>query len=94
MLIEYVNVSRLLEPNACYRRQRELNRAQEMAERERRTQELLKSCEASAAQKKKSIRSTWSVGFNKVMAQNVSHEKVRLYGQAFAKIQEATGRVQ
>eukprot|EP00877_Chromochloris_zofingiensis_P013781 jgi/Chrzof1/8657/Cz03g19020.t1 len=73
------------------RRQRELNRAQEMAERERRTQELLKSCEASAAQKKKSIRSTWSVGFNKVMAQNVSHEKVRLYGQAFAKIQEATG---
>jgi hypothetical protein len=62
-----------------------------MAERERRTQELLKSCEASAANRKRAVRSTWSIGMNKALAQNVSHEKVRLFGEAFAKIQEATG---
>eukprot|EP00879_Flechtneria_rotunda_P012214 GHRR01012756.1.p1 GENE.GHRR01012756.1~~GHRR01012756.1.p1 ORF type:complete len:569 (+),score=227.55 GHRR01012756.1:229-1935(+) len=73
------------------RRAREVARQNEMAERERRTQELLKSCEASAANKKKAVRSSWAIGVNKVMAQNVSHEKVRLFTEAFAKIQEATG---
>lgn len=28
---------------------------------------------------------------HKALVQNVSHEKVRLFGEAFAKIQEATG---
>lgn len=47
--------------------------------------------QASAANKKKAIRSTWVVGMNKALAQNVSQEKVRLFSEAFAKIQEATG---
>lgn len=47
--------------------------------------------QASAANRKKAVRSTWSIGMNKALAQNVSHEKVRLFGEAFAKIQEATG---
>jgi hypothetical protein len=63
-----------------------------MAEREQRTQELLKSCDVSAASKKAATRATWGISIQKVLAQNVSQEKVRLYGEAFAKIQEATGR--
>jgi hypothetical protein len=49
--------------------------------------------QASAANRKRAVRSTWSIGMNKALAQNVSHEKVRLFGEAFAKIQEATGKV-
>jgi hypothetical protein len=49
------------------------------------------SLQASAANRKRAVRSTWSIGMNKALAQNVSHEKVRLFGEAFAKIQEATG---
>jgi hypothetical protein len=49
------------------------------------------SLKASAANRKRAVRSTWSIGMNKALAQNVSHEKVRLFGEAFAKIQEATG---
>ena len=37
-----------------------------MAERERRTQELLRSSEASAMAKRKAARSAWSIGLNKV----------------------------
>eukprot|EP00882_Tetradesmus_deserticola_P021772 GHRQ01023569.1.p1 GENE.GHRQ01023569.1~~GHRQ01023569.1.p1 ORF type:complete len:152 (+),score=21.72 GHRQ01023569.1:631-1086(+) len=47
--------------------------------------------QASAANRKKAVRSNWSIGMNKALAQNVSHEKVRLFAEAFAKIQEATG---
>lgn len=47
--------------------------------------------QASAANKKKAIRSSWAIGMNKVIAQNVSQEKVKLFAEAFAKIQEATG---
>lgn len=52
---------------------------------------LLTVLQASAANRKKTIRSTWAVGMSKAMAQNVSQEKVRLFSEAFAKIQEATG---
>lgn len=85
---EWRQLTHLIEED---RRQREIARQNEMAERERQTQELLKSCEASAANKKKAIRTTWSIGMNKAVAQNVSHQKVRLFGEAFAKIQDATG---
>uniref|UniRef100_A0A383V6K0 ODAD1 central coiled coil region domain-containing protein n=1 Tax=Tetradesmus obliquus TaxID=3088 RepID=A0A383V6K0_TETOB len=85
---EWRQLSHIIEHD---RRAREAARQNEMAEREQRTQELLKSCEASAANRKKAVRSTWSIGMNKALAQNVSHEKVRLFGEAFAKIQEATG---
>lgn len=37
-----------------------------MAERERRTQELLRSSEASVVARKKAARSAWSIGLNKV----------------------------
>ncbi|GBF94682.1 flagellar outer dynein arm-docking complex [Raphidocelis subcapitata] len=73
------------------RRQRDMARAEEMAEREKRTQELLKSTEASAVARKKAVRSSWQIGFNKALTQNVSHERVRLYAEAFQKIQDATG---
>lgn len=52
----------------------------------------MRSLQASAANRKKAIRSSWVIGMNKVMAQNVSQEKVKLFNDAFAKIQEATGK--
>jgi hypothetical protein len=55
-----------LEPSPRRRRQRDVARAEEMAERERRTQELLRSTDASAAAKRKSARAAWNVGLNKV----------------------------
>ncbi|KAF8055922.1 ODA1 [Scenedesmus sp. PABB004] len=121
---EWRQLSHIIEDD---RRGREAARQMEMAERERRTQELLKSCEAraaaagragrgrarrlhgapptrcaaparpharaqaSAAGRKKAVRGSWAVGMSKVLAQDVSHEKVRLFGEAFAKIQDATG---
>jgi len=62
-----------------------------MAEREKRTQELLKSTDASTVRRKKAARSSWAIGFNKALTQNVSHERVRAYAEAFQKIQDATG---
>eukprot|EP00882_Tetradesmus_deserticola_P028496 GHRQ01031750.1.p1 GENE.GHRQ01031750.1~~GHRQ01031750.1.p1 ORF type:complete len:174 (-),score=14.56 GHRQ01031750.1:200-721(-) len=53
--------------------------------------DVVADLQASAANRKKAVRSNWSIGMNKALAQNVSHEKVRLFGEAFAKIQEATG---
>jgi hypothetical protein len=47
--------------------------------------------QTSAANKKKAMRSSWAIGLNKVLAQNVSQEKVKMFGEAFANIQEATG---
>jgi hypothetical protein len=73
------------------RRSRELQRMNEMADRERRTQELLKSCEAGVANKKKAIRSTWGITAQKVMNENMSHDRVRQYSDAFERIQAATG---
>jgi hypothetical protein len=47
--------------------------------------------QASAVARKKAVRSTWQIGFNKALTQNVSHDRVRLYAEAFQKIQDATG---
>jgi hypothetical protein len=62
-----------------------------MAERERRTQELLRSSEAGVVAKKQKARSNWHIGLNRALAQNVSQEKVKLYQEAFDRIQVATG---
>lgn len=78
-------------PSIPCRRQRDLQRANEMAERERRTQELLRSSEAGVVAKKQKARSNWHIGMNRALAQNVSQEKVRLYQEAFDRIQAATG---
>ncbi len=63
--------------------------------RERETQELLKSGIAGAKARGARVtgRSTTMGGpaYNKAMAQNVAAEKVQMYGQAFEKIQQATG---
>mmetsp|Transcript_19123 Transcript_19123/g.34605 ORF Transcript_19123/g.34605 Transcript_19123/m.34605 type:complete len:509 (-) Transcript_19123:223-1749(-) len=72
------------------KKDRERARAQELAMRERETQELLKMGMLSSDKKKKLARGTWGANYNKVMAQNVAAEKVEMYGQAFKKIQEAT----
>ncbi len=67
-------------------------RAQELAIRERETQELLKS--GVATKSTKGTGRSGSLGgpaYNKALAQNVAAEKVQMYGQAFEKIQQATG---
>lgn len=75
------------------KRERERARAQELAVRERETQELLKSGVATRGTSKGTGRSGSLGGpaYNKALAQNVAAEKVQMYGQAFEKIQEATG---
>ncbi|KAI8473807.1 MAG: outer dynein arm docking complex protein ODA1 [Monoraphidium minutum] len=85
---EFRGLTQIIEDD---RRARDIARAEEMAERERRTQELLRSSEASAAAKRKTARGAWNIGLNKVLAQNVSHDRVRLYAAAFQRIQDATG---
>ncbi len=69
-------------------------RAQELAIRERETQELLKSGVTPGGRGAKTSGRTGTLGgpaYNKALAQNVAAEKVQMYGQAFEKIQEATG---
>ncbi|MEW5300173.1 MAG: hypothetical protein WDW36_003122 [Sanguina aurantia] len=76
------------------KRERERARAQELAMRERETQELLKTGQlGGAAAKRKTLKSVAGGGFgyNKALAQNVAAEKVEMYGHAFKKIQDATG---
>lgn len=64
-------------------------RAQELAMRERETQELLKMGTLAADKKKRGAK--LGPNYNKALAQNVAAEKVQMYGQAFDKIQQATG---
>mmetsp|Transcript_9222 Transcript_9222/g.19727 ORF Transcript_9222/g.19727 Transcript_9222/m.19727 type:complete len:546 (+) Transcript_9222:205-1842(+) len=71
------------------KRERERARAQELAMRERETQELLKMGTLGADKKKKTFGK--GTTYNKALAQNVAAEKVQMYGQAFEKIQQATG---
>lgn len=77
-------------------------RAQELAIRERETQELLKNGVAgttttsspSRTGSRAAQRAMSTVGgatFNKALAQNVAAEKVQMYGNAFERIQESTG---
>ncbi|KAG2488983.1 hypothetical protein HYH03_012424 [Edaphochlamys debaryana] len=74
------------------KKERERARAQELAMRERETQELLKMGTLSSSEKKKRVsKGTWGAGYNKALAQNVAAEKVEMYGQAFKRIQDATG---
>ncbi|GIL88327.1 hypothetical protein Vretimale_15075 [Volvox reticuliferus] len=74
------------------KKERERARAQELAMRERETQELLKMGTLSSAEKKKRVsKGQWGAGYNKALAQNVAAEKVEMYGQAFKRIQDATG---
>uniref|UniRef100_A0A7S0RLG2 ODAD1 central coiled coil region domain-containing protein n=1 Tax=Chlamydomonas leiostraca TaxID=1034604 RepID=A0A7S0RLG2_9CHLO len=88
------------------KRERERVRAAELALRERETQELLKSGIAAqglngprgtsnTARKGTGRLGTAGTGAgaaaNKALAQNVAAEKVQMYGQAFEKIQAATG---
>ncbi|KAJ9514803.1 hypothetical protein QJQ45_028477 [Haematococcus lacustris] len=80
-------------------RGQERARAQELAMRERETQELLKSGLAGSGRAGGSKHGISSLGrttmlgptYNKALAQNVAAEKVQMYGQAFEKIQAATG---
>jgi hypothetical protein len=63
-------------------------RAQELAMRERETQELLKMGTLSSAEKKKRVsKGVWGGMGSKALAQNVAAEKVEMYGQAFKRIQ-------
>ena len=64
----------------------------EMEERERKTQELLRSKEHSVQVRKKAIRGAWNVAGKQAMAQNIAMEKVQQFGAAFEMIQQATGR--
>lgn len=73
------------------KRERERARAQELAIRERETQELLKMGATNTDKTKRKVKSSWSTNHNKAMAQNVAAEKVQKYGEAFEKIQQATG---
>jgi len=76
------------------KRERERARAQELAVRERETQELLKGgvagAKARAGRNKAGHTILGGPAYNKAMAQNVAAEKVQMYGQAFEKIQQAT----
>ncbi|PNH02947.1 Coiled-coil domain-containing protein 63, partial [Tetrabaena socialis] len=70
------------------KKERERARSQELAMRERETQELLKMGTLSSSEKKKRVaKGQWGVGYNKALAQNVAAEKVEMYGQAFKRIQ-------
>jgi len=78
------------------KRERERLRAKELAERERETQELLKSGMGMSGTGRRAGTATkrgtlGSPAANKALAQNVAAEKVQMYGQAFEKIQQATG---
>lgn len=75
------------------KRERERARAKELAAREKETQELLKMGTLSSTDKKKTRSTSGAKGasYNKALAQNVAAEKVQLYGQAFERIQQATG---
>lgn len=73
------------------KRERERARAQELAVRERETQELLKMGALGTDKTKRKVKTQWSIGYSKAMAQNVAAEKVQKYGEAFEKIQQATG---
>jgi hypothetical protein len=66
----------------------------EMADRERKTQELLRNRETSELRRQKTVKGQWNMAGRGAVAQNVSMEKVQHYGQAFEKIQQATGAVQ
>ena len=69
----------------------EKQRQVEMADRERKTQELLRSKETSELRRQKTVKGQWNLAGRGAVAQNVSMEKVQHYGQAFEKIQHATG---
>lgn len=62
-----------------------------MEERERKTQELLRTRDHSVQVKKRAVRGTWGAAGKQAMAQNVSMEKVHQFGGAFEMIQQATG---
>ncbi len=66
-------------------------RAQELAMRERETQELLKSGVAGTRRGTSRPGNVGGPAYNKALAQNVAAEKVQVYGQAFERIQQATG---
>lgn len=67
---------------------------QDMEERERKTQELLRTKDHSVQVRKKAVRGTWGTAGKQAIAQNVSMEKVHQFGGAFEMIQQATGGVQ
>ncbi|KAF5831032.1 hypothetical protein DUNSADRAFT_13682 [Dunaliella salina] len=78
------------------KRERDRLRAKELEERERETDELLKSGVGKGGTSKRASTATrrgtlGSPAANKALAQNVAAEKVQMYGQAFEKIQQATG---
>ena len=62
-----------------------------MAEREKRTQELLKSADAGAAARKRAARSSWAAAGSRVLAHHAGHDRVRAYAEAFQRVQDATG---
>eukprot|EP00798_Chlamydomonas_sp_ICE-L_P015696 gene15696-21805_t len=72
-------------------KEQERVRAKELAAREKETQELLRMGTLSAEKKKTKTMTGKGATYNKALAQNVAAEKVQLYGQAFEKIQQATG---
>ncbi|GMH39417.1 hypothetical protein BSKO_07315 [Bryopsis sp. KO-2023] len=85
---EWRNLSSIIDED---RRAREAQRMQDMEERERKTQELLRSSDRTVQIRKKTVKGAWTIAGKQAIAQNVSMEKVHQYGGAFEMIQQATG---